>query len=67
VRTETEVSEAGMVVVVVPPWEVTTCDTTGELASGMVTVWEHSSDGTNEEVGTPDSVITGALQEVAGV
>jgi len=36
VTTSTEVSETGMVVVVVPPFEVKTCETVGELTIGTV-------------------------------
>jgi predicted secreted protein len=83
VTTVTEVSETGTVVVVVPPFEVRTLETTGDEAIGAETVCPAEltyetvlTDGSGDELTnsvlgtmtvTPDSVTTGVDQAGAGV
>jgi len=79
VTTETVVSETGTVVVVVPPYEVKTCETTGEVSIERVTavsqvdsVHEDGADGMRVPIETdetvePDSVTDGTDDDGAAV
>jgi hypothetical protein len=64
----TEVSLNGMVVVVVPPLEVRTCETIGDEVSMLMVEADWTNDELETEVTTePDSVMTGVLEAGAGV
>jgi hypothetical protein len=74
------VSDGVTVSVVVPPDEVRTCETTGEVATGRETVWPSDSvmvteidgelvkdEAEMEVTSTPDEVMDGVLEAGAGV